>query len=188
MNQDEDNPTPWEPQPIPAEEFHKSDEWANINRAPHDQVSGVTYKRAMNIKDVLYTPLHAAPDMAEARQGHGPATVRWLFSEQAGTEEHLLKGATFVFLHDTSLAPGAASGQRAYLDIDHILYVIAGQGMLYHRPDTGSPILARPLRPGDAVLIQNGEYFNIANETTEALRLIVLGLKRQGKLLCQDES
>ena len=178
MNEDEDNATPWEPQPTPAEEFHKPDEWANINRAPHDQVSGVTYKRAMNIKRVQYDPLHPAPDMTDAWQGHGPAIVRWLFSEQAGTEEHLLEGTVFAFLHDTSLAPGAASGQCAHPDTDHILYVIVGQGMLHHRPDTGSPILARPLRPGDAVLIQSGEYYSITNEATEALRVIVLGLKR----------
>jgi len=188
MNQDEDNPTPWEPQPIPAEEFHKPDEWANINRAPHDQVSGVTYKRAMNIKGVLYAPLHAAPDMVDVWRGHGSAIVRWLFSEQAGTEEHLLEGATFAFLHDTTLAPGAVSGQRAYPDIGHILYVIAGQGILYHHPNAGSPVLARPLRPGDAALIQNGEYFNVANETTEALRLIIVGLKQQRKPSCPNES
>ncbi|MBN1875388.1 MAG: cupin domain-containing protein [Anaerolineae bacterium] len=173
----------WLPEPIPAEKFHKSDgcphpQWANINRAPYDQVSGVIYKRAMNIKLVQYAPAEPAPEMPEPWQGHGPTVVRWLFSEQPGTEEKLLAGATFEFLHDTSLAPGAATGQRAHPGVDEIVYVIAGQGMLYHCPTDGSPVLARPLRPGDAALIRGEELHSVANvmETGE-LRLLVLGVR-----------
>ena len=48
----DDREQPWEPSPIPAEDFHQDDDWVNINRAPHDEVSGVIYKRAANIKRV----------------------------------------------------------------------------------------------------------------------------------------
>lgn len=169
---------PWEPQPIAAEAFHK-EPWANINRAPYDRTAGVTYKRAANIKRVRYEPAEVAPEMPESWQGHGPAVVRWLFSEQPGTEEHLLEGATFAFLHDFTLPPGSATGQKRNPGLDKIYYVVDGQGMLYHRPTDGSPVVARPLRPGDAALIRGDEYHSIANESAEDdVRLIVLGLER----------
>ncbi len=173
---------PWEAEPIPAEIFQQA-EWANINRAPYDQISGVTYKRAMNIKRVHYNPAEPAPEMPEPWQGNGTAVVRWLFSELDGTEEHLLEGATFAFLHDLTLAPGASTGQKAHPGLDRLYYVVAGQGMFYHRPTPGSPVIARPLRPGDAVLVRGREYHSLANEATDALRLIILGLYAEGARL-----
>jgi mannose-6-phosphate isomerase-like protein (cupin superfamily) len=171
---------PWEPEPIPAEEFHEPGAWANINRAPYDQTSGVIYKRAANIKRVRYEPANPAPEMPEPWPGKGPAVVRWLFSEDPGTEERLLERATFAFLHDLSLPPGSSTGQQPRSGLDQILYVVQGQGMLYHRPADGSPVLARPLRPGDAALIRSGEYHSVANEAAEGeLRLIVLGLRQE---------
>lgn len=167
----------WQPQPIPAEKFHRVGKWSNINRAPHNQVSGVTYKRALSIKSVSYTPADAAPEMPTPWQGHGSAIVRWLFSEQTDTEEHLLEGARFAFLHDTVLQQGASTGQRTHPNVDEIIYVVAGHGVIYHRPTDGSPVIARPLRPGDAVLVRGCEYHNIANESAQDdLRIIVLGL------------
>lgn len=167
---------PWEPEPVDAETFHQ-EVWANINRAPYDQVSGVTFKRAANIKRVRYSPADPAPEMPEPWQGSGDAVVRWLFSELPGTEEHLLEGAAFAFLRDLTLAPGAASGQKAHPGLDRIYYVVSGAGMLYHRPTDGSPVVARPLRPGDAALVRGDEFHNVANETDADLRLLVLGLR-----------
>ncbi|MBN2005611.1 MAG: cupin domain-containing protein [Anaerolineae bacterium] len=171
---------PWEPEPIPAEDFHAQGE-ININRAPYDQISGVTYKRAANIKRVRYAPLDAAPEMLEPWQGHGTAIVRWLFSERAGSAEQLLDGATFAFLHDVRLLPGASTGQRAHPGEIHVLYVIAGNGMLHHRPDDGSPVIARPLRPGDAVVVRSEELYCLSNPETEDLWLLVLGLRKSGE-------
>lgn len=169
--------TPWEPEPVSAEAFHQ-DAQANINRAPYDQVFGVTYKRAAHIKRVRYTPAEPAPEMPEPWQGNGDAVVRWLFSELPVTEEHLLEGATFAFLHDLTLAPGSATGQKAHPGLDSIYYVVSGGGMLYHRPTDGSPVIARLLRPGDAALVRGAEVHNVANEVeTGDLRLIVLGLR-----------
>ena len=168
--------TPWEPEPIDAEAFHQDDQ-ANINRAPYDQAFGVTFKRAAHIKRVRYSPAEPAPEMPEPWQGNGDAVVRWLFSERPGTAEHLLEGATFAFLHDLTLPPGAATGQKANPGLDKIYYVVSGTGKLYHRPTDGSPVIARVLRPGDAVLVRGAEYHNIANEADAGdLRLIVLGL------------
>ncbi len=170
---DERNDQPWEPAPIPAEDFHQPGAWANINRAPYDQIAGVIYKRALNIKSVRY-------DKGQGAGGKEQATVvRWLFSELVGTEEGLLADATFAFLHDVRVAPGATSGQPSAEAEDRIYYVVAGDGMLYHRPTPGSPTVARPLRPGDACLIRAGEYHHIENRLEEAaLRLIVVGLER----------
>jgi quercetin dioxygenase-like cupin family protein len=175
MTSEHDNDTAWEPTPIPAETFHKPGEWANINRTPYDQVSGVIYKRAMNIKAVEYEAVETVPGM-----GQGTVIARWVFSEQPDTEEGLLDGVRFEFLHDTILPAGMSTGQHAHPDTDEVIYVVAGQGMLYHRPTTGSPVIARPLRPGDAALIRGGEYHNFANEdATASLRLIVLGLRHE---------
>jgi xanthine dehydrogenase accessory factor len=189
---------PYEPPPIPAKDFHKPGRWTNINYAPYDidahQVGAahVIYKRAAAIKRVRYTPLIPAPEMPEPWQGQGEAIVRWLFSEcgprssQGNTQEGLVKDQALAFVHDTTLMAGASSGMQAHPDTDEILYVIAGEGMLYHRPTDGSPVIARPLRPGDAVLIRGGEYHCIANGDTPAdtdqlgekpLRLMVIGVR-----------
>lgn len=171
-NHDERNDQPWEPDPIPAEDFHQPGAWANINRAPYDQIAGVIYKRALNIKTVRYNKGQGAGGKEQA------TVVRWLFSELPGTEEGLLADATFAFLHDVRVAPGAASEEQS-AEMDHIYYVIDGDGMLYHRPTPGSPVVARPLRPGDACLIRAGEYHHIENRSEEAaLRWIVVGLDR----------
>ena len=172
---------PWEPQPVSAEVFHQ-DAWANINRAPYDEVSGVIFKRAANIKRVRYEPVEIAPEMPEPWQGNGLAIVRWLFSEQSGTEEGLLNGADFAFLHDLALLPGSATGQKANPGVNKIYYVIGGQGILYHHPSYGAPMIARPLRPGDAVLVREDELHSLANETVDIeLRVVVVGLRGGGR-------
>ena len=172
----QDSETPWEPEPIDAETFHQ-DAQANINRAPYDQVFGVTFKRAAHSKRVRYSPAEPAPQMPEPWQGNGEAVVRWLFSERPGTAEYLLEGATFAFLHDLTLPPGAATGQKANPGLDKIYYIVSGAGRLYHRPTDGSPVIARLLRPGDAALVRGAEVHNVANEAEDGdLRLIVLGL------------
>ncbi len=169
---------PWEPEALPAESFHREGEKANINRAPYDAVSGVIFKRAAHIVHVRYTPADPAPDMPEPWQGYGSTVVRWLFSEQEGTAEGLLEGETLEFIHDTRLDPGASTGMQAHPNTDEIFYVIAGTGQLYHRMSSGSPIIARALRPGDAALVRAGEYHAVANIGSEPLQLIVIGLKR----------
>ncbi len=168
---------PWEPEPVPAEAFHRKGEKANINRAPYDVLSGVVFKRAAHIVRVRYTPADPAPDMPDPWQGSGSTIVRWLFSEQEGTAEGLLTGRTIEFIHDTRLEPGASTGLQAHPATDEIFYVIAGVGQLYHRMNTGSPIIARALRPGDAALVRAGEYHAVANLGGEPLHLIVIGLK-----------
>ncbi len=170
--------TPWGPEPVDAAVFHQ-DTWANINRAPYDQVFGVTFKRAAHSKRVRYSPAEPAPEMPEPWQGHGEAIARWLFSELPCTAERLLEGARFAFLHDLTLSPGASTGQQTHPGFLHIYYVIGGAGRLYHRPTNGSPVVARVLRPGDAALVRGDEFHNIANETDADLRLIVLGLHEE---------
>ena len=172
-----DDEQPWMSEPIPAESFHDVDGRVNINRSPHDRVSGVVYKRAVNIKSVHYEPAEPAPEMPEPWRGQGSAVVRWLFSEQPGTEEGLLPARAFRYLQDVSLDPGASTGQKAHPGLDTVVYVMEGSGVLSHRPTAGSPVLVRPLRPGDAVLIEAAELYSIANVTsTSTLRLVVLGL------------
>jgi hypothetical protein len=66
---------------------------------------------------------------------------------------------------------------------DHAVVIVAisGDGMLYHRPTDGSPVVARPLRPGDAALIYQGELFSLANEADGPLRVMMLGLHGETK-------
>lgn len=170
---------PWEPPAIPAEQFHLPDNWVNINRAPHDVISGVIYKQALNIKNVRYEPLDAAPEMPELWQGHGGAIVRWLFSEISGTEENILTGAEFLFLQDITLDPGASSGQMRHSGEVRILTTISGEGILYHRACLGCPVVARPLRVGDSALVQDGELYNIANHLEGIpFRALMVGLRK----------
>jgi quercetin dioxygenase-like cupin family protein len=172
-----DDEQPWMPEPIPAESFDDVDEWVNINRSPHDRVAGAVYKRAANIKGVYYKPAEPAPEMPESWRGQGGAVVRWLFSEETGSEEGLLPARAFRYLREVNLDPGASTGQRAHPGLDTLVYVIEGCGELSHRPTAGSPVLVRPLRLGDAVLIEAAELYSISNATdTSTLRLVVLGL------------
>jgi len=176
----------WAPAPVPEAKFWGEDGRANINRAPLDHVSGVIYKRSTSIKRVLQQPADPAAHVpadtpprgaAIPKVGHGEPVVRWLFSEQPGTDEGLLAGCSFLFLQELALAPESGTDHRDHPDRDTVLYVVAGCGVLYHRPSSGSPSVARPLRTGDAVLITAGELYSVCNESeSESLRLIVLGL------------
>jgi hypothetical protein len=170
---------PWEPEPISDGAFHAAEGWININRAPLDRTSGVVFKRAMAIKRVRYEPVDHAPEMPEPWRGRGAGVVRWLFSEAAGMDEGLLPRHTFRFMQELRLPPGAMTGHRAHTGIEALFYVIEGEGMVYHRPTPGSPILSRPLRPGDAMLVTGDELYSVANTHAEALlRLMVVGLAR----------
>jgi hypothetical protein len=192
-----DDEQPWMPEPAPTDPAAAGDisstiafagpaGRANINRAPQDRVSGVIYKRAANIRRVRYALVdveagNEEPVTAPEYQGAGEAYVRWVFSEQPGSEEALLDQHAFRYFQDVELLPGASTGERAHAGWDTVLYVIAGEGGLLHRPSTGSPNIARPLRPFDAVLIREQELFRITNGSDAApLRLIILGLAPSG--------
>lgn len=167
----------WEPTPIDEQDFHDDKPWANINRAPYDEISGVLYKRNGNIKRVRY-PQGAEASADSLADGLGDMVVRWLFSESEGTQENLLDSKTFVMLQDVELAEGACSAETAQDDIDLLIYVMSGEGQLHHRPHDGSPVMTRPLRPGDAALIRCGERYAWAHAGAQAaLRLLVVGLK-----------
>ncbi len=171
-----DDERPWEPEPLDAEAFHAEGE-ININRAPPDVVGGLLYKRAPLIKRVRYRPLEEAPSMPEPWCGRGTTIVRWLLSEAEGTAEGLLRGARFHRLLDLSLEAGASSGQQA-LPVARLLYVLSGEGRLYHRSEAGAPLIARPLRPGDLALIRAGTWHSFAQEGEAApLRLLLLELE-----------
>ena len=173
---------PWPPDPVPAESFSDGEGWANINRSPHDRVSGVVFKRSAAIKRVLYEPAEAQ-DSAEASvtevslwQGKGQAVLQWLFSEAPGTEEGLLRERDFHCLQDLTLSPGASTGQRSHVGVDTIVYVLEGCGALNHRPTAGSPVVVRPLRPGDAALVAGSELYGLENvDAVVALRVILTG-------------
>jgi len=182
-----DNEQLWEPDPVSETKFWADDGRANINRAPLDHVSGVIYKRSVSIKRVLHQladPAAGAPPRephwgaAAPEVGHGDAVLRWLFSEEPGTAEGLLIGRSFGFLQELALTPESTTGDEDHPDHDTVVYVVAGCGVLYHRPSSGSPSVARPLRVGDAVLITAGELYSLCNESkSESLKLIVLGLR-----------
>ena len=166
----------WTPEPIDAAAFHQPGR-ANINGAPYDRVAGVLYKRKAHIKRICYQPLDPAPDMPQDVQGEGSAVVRWLFSEWADTAEHLLEGRRFAFLQDVQLSPGARTGQRRTEGVDTILVVLSGEGQLWHRPQRGAPMIVRPLRPGDAALIEGTSYYSVVNvDAKRPLRFLRLGL------------
>ena len=79
------------------------------------------------------------------------------------------------------LEVGSSTGQRAMVDHIVMIAVVSGDGMLYHRPTDGSPVVARPLRPDDAALIYPGELFSLANEAEIPLRVTIMGLHEGAK-------
>ncbi len=187
-DRDDGDTSSWLPDPVPAVRFHAASPRANINRAPHDRVSGVVYKRAAHIKTVRYDLVSESPqqmclpltpdEAGTGVSGRGTLNIRWLFSELEDLDEGLLKGRSFSYLQELNLAPGTATVEAAYSDLDTVLYVIEGYGELDHRPSAGSPMLVRPLRPGDAALIQANELYRIENRSSDApVRLMMLGLR-----------
>jgi hypothetical protein len=131
-----------------AESFHSAEGWANINRAPYDQVSGVLYKR-LPLSSGCATNRRSCAEMPVPFQGNGAAVVRWLFSEQPGTEERLLEGRSFAFLHDLTLEPGAATGMQAQ-EARIPCSTSRGEGRLHHcpRPEAqSSPACCAPETP-----------------------------------------
>jgi hypothetical protein len=188
-----DDERPWMPQPrVPdtsastdistTAAFAGPDGWANVNRAPHDRVSGVIFKRGANVRLVRYAlggeaVERATPAGVPEYTGTGEADVRWVFSEQSGSQENVLGAHAFRYFQDVELLPGAATEQSSSPEQDTLLYVISGEGRLLHRPSLGSPSFVRPLRPFDAVVIRSKEWFAIANVSDSApLRLTILGL------------
>lgn len=168
---------PWEPAPLPASAFETETGWANINRSPYDRVSGVLYKPAMAIKAVRHEPLDSAPELPELWQGRGATVVRWLFSEEPGTEEGILQNRSFRALQTLQLAPDAATGRRHHPGRDTILLVLEGNGKLRHQPAAGAPVVQRPLRTGDAVLIDGDERYSLTSgPAAVGLKVLVLHL------------
>ena len=108
--------------------------------------------------------------MPESWQVVGRRFVRWLFSEQAGTEEDLLVGATFAFLHDLTLTPGFVTARRpipawtSSTDRDERC-----RGCSTIAPPTAAPSLRGLCVLGDAALVRGGEYHNIANEGEDVM-------------------
>ena len=132
-----DDERPWMPEPVVADASASSDisstgafagpeGRANINRAPHDWVSGVAFKRAANVRRVRYTlggkdaEPSASPAMPDY-QGAGEADVRWIFSEQPGSQENLLAQHTFRYFQDVEFLPGASTEQRAFSEWDTVI-------------------------------------------------------------------
>ncbi len=180
--------SPWLPDPVPAVRFHAESPRVNINRAPHDRVSGVVYKRAAHIKTVRYDLTSESPqqlslpltpnDAETGVSGSGFVDIRWLFSELDGLDEGLLKGRSFSYLQECILAPGAATAEATHADLATVICVLEGYGELAYRPSTGSPILVRTLRSGDAALIGANELVRLVNRSPDApLRLVILGLQ-----------
>ena len=51
---------------------------------------GEHFKESGNMADVCYTPAHLNEAYSDKRRGDGKCAVKWIYSEQAGTEENFL--------------------------------------------------------------------------------------------------
>jgi mannose-6-phosphate isomerase-like protein (cupin superfamily) len=153
--------------------YSAGDEFHNGRARVYDgELSGFTVvKRAEQMAHVAYCPAHPNANFEGAEGGVGTTYVRWIFSEEPGTAEGLLRsGITLV--HDTTLPPGASVGLHGHVT-EEILYVIEGTANL--KILRGEREIEVVLREGDAQLTRAGEAHTIHNTGNADLRFLVIG-------------
>ena len=131
-------------------------------------------KRGAAMARVRYAPVHPNPDQAGALGGRGEGVVTWVFNEEAGTAEGLLR-TPLAFLNDTRLAPNAAVGLHPHPDTEEIYYLLEGALTLTTMLADGS-VHAEMLGPGDAHLVRIGQS-HAAEAGPEGCRMIVLAMR-----------
>ncbi len=152
---------------VPGDDFHRGDA-----KVYEGEPGGFTVvKRTEQMAHVAYSPAHPNPDKEGPEAGQGTTYVRWIFSEELGTAEGLLRSGISL-VHDTVLPPGASVGLHGHLS-EEILYILDGTAtMKIVRGDRDIEVV---LRKGDAQLTRAGEYHSISNPGNSDLRFMVIG-------------
>jgi quercetin dioxygenase-like cupin family protein len=129
-------------QPLTPEAYHESD--APTYAEPTDGA----FKRHEAMAQVEYNPSHFNPSAEPAQQGHGRTLGTWIFNEESGKAEGILK-SNIELVMDTCLAPNASIGYHEHHHTEEIYYLLEGQlKVTLQRANTETEVFN--LNPGDA--------------------------------------
>lgn len=152
---------------VSGDEFHAGE--GAIYDMPIDGPAIV--KRAEHMARVAYTPAHPNAKREGPEAGQGTTYVRWVFSEEPGTAEGLIRSG-IAFVHDTVLPPGSSVGLHGHY-AEEIYYIL--EGVCTMRLYKGDREIEIRLRAGDAQLTRPGETHCVLNDGTQDLRFVVVG-------------
>ena len=114
----------------------------------------IVYKKAADLATVRYVASHENLAETGDRRGHGINDATWVFSEEPGNAEGLMRSGLELVM-DSRLAPGAAVGLHTHDRTEEVYYVLEGRLTVTTRD--GDEELACELGPGDAHLIRVGQ-------------------------------
>lgn len=131
------------------------------------------YKHHANMVEVKYEPSHFNADAPTGRQGQGVTLGKWVFNEEPGKAEGLLRSG-IELLMDTRLEPNASIGEHRHTRTEEIYYLLEGELDIELQTDSGKQTFK--MTPGDAHRIKPGQsHFIQAGET--GARLIVVAAR-----------
>ncbi len=142
-------------QAIPGDVFH-----AGGRPVYAEPVGWAVYKRHDAMAQVVYADTHLNVAERGDRRGHGLNHATWVFAEEEGLKEGLLRSGIELFI-DGRLEPGAAVGLHAHATTEEIYYLLEGQLTITTVRDEEEATAT--LQPGDAHLIRPGQsHFAVA--------------------------
>ncbi len=137
-----------------ATEFHESE--VPVYDSPP---AGAVFRKRSRMATVVYEPARPNPDAEPARRGHGRLTGTWIYSEEHGKREGLLRSSLELFM-DSTLDPGATIGLHEHPDTEEIYYVLEGDVTVEVDLPHGER-LVETLAPGDSHLVQPGQCHSV---------------------------
>ncbi|MBC7544593.1 MAG: cupin domain-containing protein [Candidatus Sericytochromatia bacterium] len=119
------------------------------------QLDWAVNKRSAQMARVVYHPAHPNPNVAGAWQGQGRDFTTWIFSEEAGLSEGLLK-SNLELVMDATLEPGASVGYHVHKTSEEIYYLLAGS-LKVATVSVDGAFHTETLLAGDAHLVRPGQ-------------------------------
>ncbi len=135
---------------VASKSFHVAG--AKVYDAP---LSGTVNKRQAHMARVVYEPAHHDPKVGGAWGGRGRTYATWVFSEEPGLTERLLKSGLELVM-DTTLEPKASVGYHQHVRTEELYYLLSGSLTVATRGADGV-VVTETLHVGDAHLVRPGQ-------------------------------
>jgi quercetin dioxygenase-like cupin family protein len=153
----------------PGDEFHSSA--APVYRQPLDWAVN---KTAGAMARVVYDAPHFNAGETGIRRGQGKDFATWVFCEEAGKAEGLLRSGLELVI-DARLEPGAAVGLHTHDRTEEIYYILEGSIRMTTLAPDGQERTA-DLLPGDAHLVRSAQrHFGQAGR--DGVRMLVISAR-----------
>ena len=136
---------------IPGDLFHR--DGLPVYTAP---LGWAVNNQAAHMATVVYDPAHENPaEATPERRGSGRDVATWVFSEEEGSAEGLLRGGMELFI-DARLDPHASIGLHRHTRTEEVYYMLEGTLAMTTVAADGREATVT-LHPGDAHLVRPGQ-------------------------------